>query len=143
MVALVEAMLTLPNELDQGAAVPGRAFGRIRQLPSGRWQARIGDLDGSLHSLGTYATRTAASRALSAHETDAARGAWTAQRASTQTLEAYAAQWLETRALRPRTKEHYADQLRLRILPTLGPVPLSSLTPQRIRVWRAELRLRR
>ncbi len=120
--------------------MPRRAFGRIRQLPSGRWQARIADPDGSLRSLGTYATRTVASRALSAHETDAARGAWTAQRASTQTLETYAAQWLETRALRPRTKEHYADQLRLRILPTLGPVPLSSLTPQRIRIWHADLR---
>jgi hypothetical protein len=117
--------------------VPRRAFGRIRQLPSGRWQARIADPDGRLQSLGTYATRTAANRALSAHETDAARGAWTARQASTQTLETYAAQWLETRALRPRTKEHYADQLRLRILPTLGPVPLSSLTPQRIRVWHA------
>ena len=120
--------------------MPRRAFGRIRQLPSGRWQARIADRDGSLRSLGNHATRTAASRALSAHETDAARGAWTAQRASMQTLEAYAAQWLETRALRPRTKEHYADQLRLRILPTLGPVPLSSLTPQRIRIWHADLR---
>lgn len=67
---------------DRSSVMPRRAFGRVRQLASGRWQARLTTPGGKIQSLGTYATRTAASRALAEHETDVARGAWTPKRAS-------------------------------------------------------------
>jgi integrase len=117
-----------------------RAFGRVRQLPSGKWQARFTSPDGRQLSLGTYASRTAASRALSELEADVARGVWTARGDSSQTLGVYAATWMQSRELSPRTREHYGDQLRLRILPRLGDVPLAKLTPQRVREWHAALR---
>ncbi len=62
------------------------------------------------------------------------------QRASSQKLAVYAARWLGTRGLRARTKEHYADQLRLRILPTLGEVPLSRADAAEVRQWYTLLR---
>ena len=49
-------------------------------------------------------------------------------------------QWLKQRVnLRPRAKELYESELRLHLLPRLGTVELSSLTPARVRSWHAEL----
>lgn len=42
---------------------------------------------------------------------------------------------LASRQLRPRTHESYEDQLRLRILPRLGALPLSKITPRHVREW--------
>lgn len=116
-----------------------RQFGRVRQLPSGRWQARGPSPAGELRSLGTYRTKAEASQALAAFETDLSRGHWVPKQ-DPITFADYAAQWLETRPLKMRTRESYADHLRLRINPTLGPLPVSRLTPAVVRAWYADLR---
>lgn len=55
-------------------------------------------------------------------------------------LRDYSTRWLADRpTLRPRTRELYEGELRLHILPTLGDVNLSDLTPERIRRWHADL----
>lgn len=54
-----------------------RRSGTVRKLTSGRWQARCLDPHGNrLTAPGTFATKSAAQRWLSATETDIARGDW-------------------------------------------------------------------
>lgn len=112
-----------------------RRFGKVRRLPSGRWQARFPSPDGIERSLGTFSTKGDADRALSACETDMARGGWTDPTAGKQSFAAYAAGWLEARPLRPRSRELYTNQLRLRLLPIFGRMPVGSITPQHVRYW--------
>lgn len=117
-----------------------RQFGRIRQLASGRWQARCPGADGSLHSLGTFRTKSEAAQALAAYETDVTRGAWVPLGNREVIFREYAEQWLAARPLRPRTQETYADHLRLRLYPAFGSLPLSKITPQVVRGWHAQAR---
>jgi integrase len=116
-----------------------RQFGRVRRLPSGRWQARYLAPDGEDRSLGTFATKAAANQALAQVELQMTTGAWLDPGRREQTLASYATSWLETRDLRPRTRESYEDQLRLRILPKLGKMPLGKITPQEVRTWHSAL----
>lgn len=116
-----------------------RQFGRVRKLPSGRWQARYPAPDGGDRSLGTFTTKAAASQALAQVELQMASGNWLDPVRREQTLASYADAWLATRNLRPRTRESYEDQLRLRILPRLGKMPLGKITPQEVRSWHAAL----
>jgi integrase len=53
----------------------------------------------------------------------------------------FAAQWLEGAVdLAPRTRQIYADNLRLHILPTFGDVPLGSITTEACEAWLIKLR---
>jgi hypothetical protein len=55
-----------------------RSFGSVRQLASGRWQARDRDAAGKSHTAPeTFTTRPEAARFLAQVETDLARGEWT------------------------------------------------------------------
>jgi len=60
-------------------------------------------------------------------------------------LEDYAREWLATRLgrggepLRPRVRELYESELRLHILPELGPVPIGRLDAATVRSWYADL----
>ena len=75
-----------------------RRFGRVRKLPSGRWQARYGTPDGRDHPApGTFPTKTAADRWLAAVQTDIARGQWVDPRSRQLMLSAYADSWLPAR----------------------------------------------
>lgn len=95
--------------------------------------------DGADRSLGTFATRRDAERALAAVETDRARGAWVDPAGGKQRFSAFAEHWMRTRALRPLTRQLYERQLRLRLLPTFGAVPLAEITPKLVREWHAGL----
>jgi hypothetical protein len=56
---------------------PRRRFGRVRQLTSGRWQARYPGPDGQLRTAPTtFGRRGEAERFLSEIETDISRGDW-------------------------------------------------------------------
>lgn len=85
---------------------------------------------------------------LAAAESDQHRGCWTDPRAATVTLGEYASEWLDTPVdLAPRTREIYAAQLRLHILPSINPaVPalagrsLATVTPELVRAWYAAQR---
>ncbi len=126
-----------------------RMFGAVRRLPSGPWQARFRSPDGRMvPAPQTFATKGDAAAWLSAAESDQHRGLWVDPRASTVTLGEYAIGWLRTRVdLAPRTREIYAAQLRLHILPSITPaVPalagrsLAAVTPDLVRAWYAALR---
>lgn len=117
-----------------------RRFGRIRKLPSGRYQARYFAPDGKQVGAGTYATKTEAARALDRIEVDLRRGAWTDPRKARESLKSYAERWIEHRpGLKPRTKELYEALLRNHITPTLGKTPMGELSPSQVRAWHSRL----
>lgn len=109
--------------------------GSVRQLPSGRWQARYRDEGGALRSApATFETKLDASTWLatgSFAEVEEAR--------TDPTLSVYAATWLAGREVKPRTREGYQYLLDALIVPGLGSLRLSQITPARVRAWYAAL----
>lgn len=120
-----------------------RSFGRLRKLPSSRWQAAYTGPDTVVYPApSTFAAKLDAEAWLTDRRREIDRDAWSppgAVGARTQTLADYAGPWLAQRALKPRTREHYGHLLHALILPDLGPVPLAALTPARVRAWHATL----
>jgi integrase len=114
-----------------------RHFGNVRKLSSGRWQARYPAPDGT-HAKAdrTFATKGDALRFLTETEAAIHAGSWRKPEACAFTLAGYADDWLEHRPqLAVRTRELYADLLRLHIKPQLGGVRLDALTGLDIRRW--------
>lgn len=122
-----------------------RTFGTVRQLPSGRWQARYRDLSGTQQAAPTtFATKAAGNRWLARAQADMDRGEWLAPSAGSETLERYAERWVETRLVRgrplaPRTAELYRWQLKKHILPALGATHLRHLDAVAVRAWYGRL----
>lgn len=121
-----------------------RRFGRVRKLPSGRWQARYPGPDGRDRSApSTFATKTDAARFLAAVEVDMGRGVWLDPLRSGVTLREYSQAWLAERTVRGRplavrTRETYQNSLDRWVLPALGGLPLDRITPAAVRRWHAE-----
>jgi len=118
-----------------------RRFGRVRQLPSGRWQAAYSGPDGRIHkATRTYATEADAEGWLAGERRKIDLDTWGAvERSDSVTLRDYARQWIEQRSLRPRTRLHYQSMLKRLILPDLGDAKLALLTPARVRQWHSGL----
>lgn len=118
-----------------------RRFGRLRLLPSGRWQAGYIGPDLRLHNhKGTFASDIAAEGWLATERRKIDLGTWGAvERSDAVTLRTYATQWLSQRELRPRTRALYESMLNRLILPELGDTALVALTPAMIRTWHAGL----
>lgn len=118
-----------------------RGFGRLRRLPSGRWQAAYIGPDGNLHTAPrTYAYDYDAEGWLAGERRKIDLGTWGAvERSDGVTLADYAERWLGQRRLRPRTAAHYRAMLDRLIVPALGGAKLAKLTPAQVRQWHAEL----
>lgn len=118
-----------------------RGFGRLRQLPSGRWQAAYMGPDTKIHKAPrTYAKEHDAEGWLAAERRKIDLGTWGAvERSDGITLRTYADRWIEQRPLRPRTRAHYESMLERLILPDLGAAKMVTLTPAKVRQWHAEL----
>ncbi len=118
-----------------------RRFGSVRQLPSGRFQARYPGPDGMLRTADrTFPTRRDAEVWLSLVEADMVRGTWVDPDAGRVPLGPYARRWVAERAgLSPRTVALYESLVRRHIEPALGSCDLVELTPGRVRSWRAGL----
>ena len=116
------------------------AWGSVRKLPSGRYQARY-RVDGKMAAAPTtFRTKRDAEAYLSTVRADMERGQWVNPASGKVTLRSYATKWLAQRPdLRPRTVELYEGELRLHILPVLGDVELAKLTPAKVRDWHADL----
>ncbi|MFP2991281.1 tyrosine-type recombinase/integrase [Mycobacterium intracellulare] len=128
-----------------------QAFGRIRQERSGRWSAAYLH-HGVLHRApATFPTKASGQRWLEDERDliDLDRrnlGVWTppaerARRATAKqlTLAAYANPWLKDRHISRRTRENYAYHLDQNILPALGDMVLTKITPEDVRAWFAGL----
>jgi len=118
-----------------------RRFGRLRRLPSGRWQASYLDATGEVITAPhTFATKTEADRYLAGVETDLHRGAWQDPRLGAEQLRPYALRWVRTRRVKgkplaPKTVALYEWQLEKHVLPVLGSHPLRELDTGTVRRW--------
>jgi integrase len=118
-----------------------RRFGAVRQLRSGRWQARYAGPDGIMRPADqTFLTKTEAERWLTRAEAEIIDGDWIDPDAGRVPFGEYAADWVAERPnLRPKTIRLYRYQLRGHLIPHLGNLPLNRLTDSRVRRWRKEL----
>lgn len=117
--------------------------GRVRQLPSGRWQARFTGPDGvERPAPKTFMTKLDAGKWLDGQADDVARGLWTPpenQPTRGATFRDYALTWLAGRDLRPRTRVDYRKALDALIFPTFGDLPLDRIKPESVRNWYNDL----
>ncbi len=117
-----------------------RRFGAVRQLPSGRWQARYRGPDGiDRPAPHTFATKKDAERWLAVKEAEIIRGEWTNPDAGAVSFKEYAAEWLRDRALKPKTRQLYEGLLRLHILPAFEGMTLGEIKDRHVRRWHKEL----
>ena len=118
-----------------------REFGALRQLPSGRWQAkyRHPQTNEFIAAPTTFTAKGDASRWLASVQRDIERGTWIDPEWGMVTLRDYATSWLAQRTLRPRTVELYEGLLKRYILPGLGEVELGQLSPRDVRSWHVAL----
>lgn len=121
-----------------------RAFGSVRQLASGRWQARYLDERGRpMTGRLTYVTKAEAEAELAGVATDRRRGVYRDHRDTAPEFEAYARSWIESGGSRgklaPSTAALYADLLRTSLVPEFGGLTLDQITAQRVRAWHAAM----
>jgi len=119
-------------------------FGRIRKLPSGRYQAGYVGPDLALHRpSATFGALMDARGWLAAERKLIDAGTWTApsrRNSHKPTMFGpYAETWLERRELKPRTRDLYRRLLDQKILPTFADLPLKAITAETVRQWYASL----
>ncbi len=127
-----------------------RYFGNVRQRASGRFQARYTGPDGRTYSARTedgtaltFDSKQYADAWLSRVSASIQAGKWVSpdapRKAAPVTLAAYAKTWLEGRDLSPSTRLLYRNTL-AHILPALGGLAVTAITPAAVREWHAKLR---
>ncbi|MFT7600996.1 MAG: integrase [Acidimicrobiales bacterium] len=112
-------------------------FGNIRQLKSGRYQARYFHLGKQVPADTTYATKAEARAWLATMETDILGGRHIDPTSGRETFGDYARRWLEARDIRPRTRDTYESQL-AHILEEFETVELRKITPADVRAWHGQ-----
>ncbi|MGV9194063.1 tyrosine-type recombinase/integrase [Microbacterium sp. MC2] len=120
------------------------SFGSVRQLPSGRWQARYPDAAGRpMSAPSTFDTKRDALDHLAAVRADRMRGTYRDHRAGLRPFGEYAAEWVANGGTRgrlaPKTQALYEDLL-AGPLAGLADRALSALTPADVRAWYARTR---
>lgn len=109
-----------------------RQFGRIRKLPSGRWQARYPDGSGrTIPADRTFPTKADAALFLSSVQTDMARGRFLDPREGKITLKQWSDEWLALPGKRTASIARDRQGLAVFLL-DLGAMPLSAITPKHV-----------
>lgn len=127
-----------------------RSFGKIKKLPSGRYQASYLGPDGERHNGPvTFLAKMDADQWLAMRQAEIVEHKWKpptpAAKTVTPTLADYSVQWLETRRtrsgepLKPRTRDLYGALLEKQILPVLGAHRISGITADDVDEWYAQL----
>ena len=117
----------------------GRGEGSIVQRADGRWMGRVdlGWRDGKRRSKATYGkTRREVSNKLRDLTREAQRG--TLIEDERETVERFLRRWLADVArvrVRPRTLATYEAAIERHLIPHIGRVPLSKLSPQHLQAW--------
>ena len=112
-----------------------RQFGRIRKLPSGRWQARYPDgLGRDIPAPSTFATKADASTYLARVQTEMERGVWLDPSLGRTTFAEWAREWMTANpAKRATTAARDKVVLETHFIPTLGDRSLTRITPAHIK----------
>ncbi|MFF9219932.1 tyrosine-type recombinase/integrase [Streptomyces viridosporus] len=120
-----------------------RPFGRVRKLPSGRFQVRYPGPDGVLRPGDrTFATSTDADRWLMRKRIEIEEGRWLDPAEGRTTVRDWSARWMAAVApqLKHKTQATYRSLINSRINPALGDRELSSLRPITVTEWVATMR---
>ncbi|MEU5486951.1 site-specific integrase [Streptomyces sp. NPDC020196] len=120
-----------------------RGFGRVRKLPSGRYQARYPGPDGVLRPADrTFATTTDADLWLAKKRVEIEDGRWLDPADGQTTVRDWAARWLAAVSpqLKHKTQASYRSLINSRINPALGDRELSSLRPISVTEWVAQMK---
>jgi integrase len=132
--------LTRARALTRARRRTPRGWGKVRKLPSGRFQASYLDATSTRRTApATFTTRLDADRWLASQRAAQDAGTWRDPEAGTATFAAYAQAWLADRELKPRTKAGYQTILDRHLIPAFGPRPLRLITPTLVRSWYATL----
>jgi integrase len=118
----------------------GNNEGNIKKRRDGRWEARLSLPDGTRKSF--YGkTRQEVAKQLSATLRDIQQGLPVVS--ENQTLQQYLSHWLDTlrygNRIDPSSWDRYEAQVRNHIVPELGKIVLSRLTPQRVQMLYTKL----
>lgn len=114
-------------------------FGSIHRLPPTRYVARYRGSDGVIHSAPlTFDTKAQAYVWLATVRADMSRGLWRPPTEKPLTFGEYAESWVTDRTLKPTTRSHYRRILTRHLLPTFGPMPLKSITPDVVVDWHSK-----
>jgi integrase len=114
-----------------------RRFGRVRRLPSGRWQARYPGPDGADRPAPqTFGSKGDAEVWLTLKEAEIRRGDWLDPEAGKVRFGDYATSWVNDHVLKPRTVELYQGLLKNHLAPTFGNVDLGDIREADIPRWR-------
>lgn len=118
-----------------------RRFGAVRQLPSGRYQARYPGPDGVVRPADdTFETKTEAEVWLTRKEAEILEDDWIDPDAGAILLRDYGATWIEERpGLRPKTITSYKSLLRVHIAPHFPATTVAELKIGTVRRWRKKL----
>ncbi|MFC5831213.1 tyrosine-type recombinase/integrase [Nonomuraea insulae] len=118
-----------------------RRFGRVRKLPSGRFQARYQGPDGVDRTApNTFATKKEAEIWLTKKEAELLAGDWLNPDLGKVSFKEYGSTWIDERpGLRPKTVQLYEGLLRIHLLPTFGNCAMSEVKVAHIRKWRKQL----
>jgi integrase len=118
-----------------------RDFGRVRQLPSGRWQARYHGPDGIDRPVPrTFERKRDAADWLAEKRTELTRGDWRDPDQGRIAFRQYARRWIKERELSETTRERYDQVVRIHLGPTFGDLALAEIRESDVRSWRAKLR---
>jgi integrase len=116
-----------------------RRFGKVRKLPSGRYQASfVHPVTGRrVAAPDTFQRKGDAERWLSLVETDLARGTWMDDKLGQEPLSDYAKAYLrDSPSVGARWRETCERNLRIHLAP-LADKPLRSISPATVREWHA------
>jgi integrase len=117
-----------------------REFGRVRELRSGRFQARYPGPDGvDRPAPQTFPTEDAADVWLDQVKAKITLGEWFNPDGGLVPLAEYADEWLDVRPVAPRTKHLYEGLLARHIKPALGATMLVNLDRRQVRRWYGRL----
>jgi Phage integrase, N-terminal SAM-like domain len=119
-----------------------RQFGSVRRLPSKRWQVRYHNgLGARVVAPDTFATKADAQRWLTVAQADMLRGTFIDPNAGRISFAEWAEDWLASKPGK-RATSLARDQaaLRTHLIPTLGQLPLSAITPMHVRKAVDEMR---
>ncbi len=118
-----------------------RRFGRVRHLPSGRYQVRYLGPDGvDRPAPSTFATKTDAEKWLVKTEAEIQDDRWLDPDLGRVTFGEYAQAWVRERPeLRPHTVAMYRYMLTRHLQPSFGNRALGDIREAHIRRWRQEL----
>jgi integrase len=116
-----------------------RRFGRVRRLPSGRYQVRYPGPDAvDRPAPETFTTKTGAEVWLTMKEAEIRRGDWLDPVPGRIWFGDYADAWISDQVLKPRTVELYRGLLKNHLRPTFGNVELGDIRDADVRRWRKQ-----